>query len=173
MENSSIPNSNRAIGPTPTPSSKPLSPPSNAGRDGARSLPAVAGRPLRSCQKLTTAASAIKRWALSVQRWTFSESRRVKGAWWPSRSSKPLSVRHPPGRGRFDSYPLRLFIFDFRFSISDRPKPRAANCRGSCQLPNPKGNAFPVATALCRRVDDAPTERGGYSKTSKKGGEPT
>src|SRR5690242_15693654 len=45
--------------------------------------------------------------------------RRVKGAWWPSRSSKPLSVRYSPGRGRFDSYPLRLLIFDFRFSILD------------------------------------------------------
>ena len=31
---------------------------------------------------------------------------RVKGAWWPSRSSKPLSSRLT-GRGRFDSYPLR------------------------------------------------------------------
>ena len=34
-------------------------------------------------------------------------SRRVKGAWWPSRSSKSPSVF--TGRGRFDSYPLRLF----------------------------------------------------------------
>ena len=33
--------------------------------------------------------------------------RRVKGAWWSSRSSKPLSVPHTRGRGRFDSYPLR------------------------------------------------------------------
>jgi hypothetical protein len=32
---------------------------------------------------------------------------RVKGAWWPSRSSKPLSSRLT-GRGRFDSYPLRV-----------------------------------------------------------------
>src|SRR5205814_7805672 len=32
---------------------------------------------------------------------------RVKGAWWPSRSSKPLSSRLT-GRGRFDSYPLRI-----------------------------------------------------------------
>src|SRR6266481_5718932 len=31
--------------------------------------------------------------------------RRVKGAWWPSRSSKPSSLRK--WRGRFDSYPLR------------------------------------------------------------------
>jgi hypothetical protein len=37
--------------------------------------------------------------------WTFPSSRRVKGAWWPSRSSKPLSVRK--SRGRFDSCPLR------------------------------------------------------------------
>ena len=31
--------------------------------------------------------------------------RRVKGAWWPSRSSKSPSAL--TGRGRFDSYPLR------------------------------------------------------------------
>ena len=38
---------------------------------------------------------------------TFSFHRRVKGAWWPSRSSKPSS---PCKRwGRFDSYPLRSF----------------------------------------------------------------
>jgi hypothetical protein len=43
---------------------------------------------------------------------------RVKGAWWPSRSSKPSSPRSA-GRGRFDSYPLRLFIFDCRLSIAD------------------------------------------------------
>ena len=42
---------------------------------------------------------------------------RVKGAWWPSRSSKPSSPRK--WRGRFDSYPLRFFIFDFRFPIGD------------------------------------------------------
>ena len=33
--------------------------------------------------------------------------RRVTGAWWPPRSSKPVPVRLPD-RGRFDSYPLRL-----------------------------------------------------------------
>ena len=38
---------------------------------------------------------------------------RVKGAWWPSRSSKPSSVRM--SRGRFDSCPLRL---DLRNSCS-------------------------------------------------------
>ena len=42
-----------------------------------------------------------------VERWEFSSIRRVKGAWWPSRSSKPSSLRK--WRGRFDSYPLREF----------------------------------------------------------------
>ena len=43
--------------------------------------------------------------------------RRVNGAWWPARSSKPLSARSA-GRGRFDSYPLRL-------QRSSIPKPGA------------------------------------------------
>jgi hypothetical protein len=42
---------------------------------------------------------------------------RVRGAWWPSRSSKPSSPRK--WRGRFDSYPLRLLIFDFRLPNAD------------------------------------------------------
>jgi hypothetical protein len=46
-----------------------------------------------------------------------SAIRRVKGAWWPSRSSKPSSPCK--WRGRFDSYPLRLLIFDFRLPIAD------------------------------------------------------
>jgi hypothetical protein len=37
--------------------------------------------------------------------------RRVTGAWWPPRSSKPLAVRIS-GRGRFDSYPLRLIALE-------------------------------------------------------------
>jgi hypothetical protein len=37
-----------------------------------------------------------------------SAIRRVKGAWWSSRSSKPSSPRK--WRGRFDSYPLRVFF---------------------------------------------------------------
>src|SRR6266511_5083172 len=41
-----------------------------------------------------------------------SEIGRVKGAWWPSRSSKPSSPRK--WRGRFDSYPLRQLMFDGR-----------------------------------------------------------
>src|SRR4029077_5745165 len=44
---------------------------------------------------------------------------RVKGAWWPSRSSKPSLAGN--GRDRFDSYPLRHFTFDgrgLRFEIN-------------------------------------------------------
>jgi hypothetical protein len=37
----------------------------------------------------------------------YLDPRRVTGAWWPPRSSKPLAVRISD-RGRFDSYPLRL-----------------------------------------------------------------
>jgi hypothetical protein len=58
-------------------------------------------------------------WMLDVGRWAFSFSGRVKGAWWPSRSSKPSSSRK--WRGRFDSYPLRHLISDLRFSIADWP----------------------------------------------------
>src|SRR5215472_7630361 len=51
----------------------------------------------------------LGRWMSDVGRWEFSFSGRVKGAWWPSRSSKPSSSRLA-GRGRFDSYPLRDLI---------------------------------------------------------------
>ena len=52
-------------------------------------------------------ARKIRSWMLDVGRWEFWAIRRVKGAWWPSRSSKPSSPRK--WRGRFDSYPLRVF----------------------------------------------------------------
>src|SRR5207244_10794436 len=52
--------------------------------------------------------SVIRRWMLDVGRSTFSSYGRVKGAWWPSRSSKPSSPRK--WRGRFDSCPLRIFL---------------------------------------------------------------
>src|SRR5206468_4412321 len=57
-------------------------------------------------------ARKILRWILDVLPSTFSSSGRVKGAWWPSRSSKPSPPRE--WRGRFDSYPLRHFKFDGR-----------------------------------------------------------
>ena len=59
----------------------------------------------------------VERLLAIYRSWEFSAIRRVKGAWWPSRSSKPSSPRK--WRGRFDSYPLRLFICDCRFPIAD------------------------------------------------------
>jgi hypothetical protein len=60
----------------------------------------------------------------TVGRWKFFPSGRVKGAWWPSRSSKPSPPRK--WRGRFDSYPLRQIIFDFRLPIVD--------CQGTARV---------------------------------------
>ena len=62
-------------------------------------------------------ARKIRRWTLGVRHWVFSAIWRVKGAWWPSRSSKPSLLRK--WRGRFDSCPLRHLISDLRFSIFD------------------------------------------------------
>ena len=60
----------------------------------------------RSTPNAQRSIQTVGRWTLGVERWTFSFWR-VKGAWWSSRSSKPLSVPHTRDRGRFDSYPLR------------------------------------------------------------------
>jgi hypothetical protein len=73
----------------------------------------------RSTLNAQRSIQKIGRWTLDVGRWVFSATRRVKGAWWPSRSSKPSSSRK--WRDRFDSYPLRHFISDLRFSIADWP----------------------------------------------------
>ena len=61
-----------------------------------------AQRPTLNAQR---SIQTIGCWTLDVGRWVFPRFRRVKGAWWPSRSSKPSSSRK--WRGRFDSYPLR------------------------------------------------------------------
>jgi len=102
MENSFIPNSTPAIGRTSTPSSRLL-----------RKLPD------QFYYRRIVDLSAIHN--------PLSTIRRVKGAWWPSRSSKLLSIRQPPDRGRFDSYPLRHSIFDFRLPIFYWPQIRAAD----------------------------------------------
>src|SRR5260370_31033628 len=100
MANSSIPNSTPVIGRTSTPSSRLL-------------------------KELPDQFSHRRIVDLSAIRNPRSTIRRVKGAWWPSRSSKPLSIRQPPDRGRFDSYPLRDSIFDFRLPILDWPQMRS------------------------------------------------
>jgi hypothetical protein len=63
-----------------------------------------------------------------------SAIRRVKGAWWPSRSSKSSSPRK--WRGRFDSYPLRQIIFDCRLPIVDCPRHRSKDFNRKSQFEN-------------------------------------
>jgi hypothetical protein len=114
MANCSIPNSTPAIGRTSTPLSRRSIKQSNSvARGGPTSLRAVAesgaSRPFNAQRPTPNAQRSIERggrWTLGVGRWAFS-LRRVKGAWWSSRSSKPSSVPHTRDRGRFDSYPLR------------------------------------------------------------------
>ena len=94
--------------------------PSRSCDDRVRLLPSSAFNLFnaqRSTLNTQRPIQGLKHWALDVERWEFSFSRRVKGAWWPSRSSKPSLTGN--GQGRFDSYPLRHAIFEFRFSIFD------------------------------------------------------
>ena len=133
MTNCSIPNSIPATGRILTPSSRRskrqndreancgarvanwlesgVKPPHSKAR-AARQMPA----PIRCFAVSTFHSSAValqsarrarkvRRWMFDVRRSTFSSFGRVKGAWWPSRSSKPSSLHK--WRGRFDSYPLR------------------------------------------------------------------
>ena len=120
MVNCSIPNSILANGRTPTRSSRRLKKGNNACasfREAFSRAKAIGSWALRSfnAQRSTPNAQRsiqrVGRWKLDVERWTFSSSGRVKGAWWPSRSSKPPSSRLA-GRDRFDSYPLRHLISD-------------------------------------------------------------
>jgi hypothetical protein len=127
MANCSIPSSTPAIGRISTPLSRRSRKQNNASTAffAALSLTKAietqtlslfnARRPTLNAQ---CSIQTVGRWMLGVERWAFF-SWRVKGAWWSSRSSKPLSVPHTRGRGRFDSYPLRHSIFDFRFAIFD------------------------------------------------------
>jgi hypothetical protein len=115
MANCSIPNSTPAIGRTSTPLSRRSRKQNSAFASFFLALSvaeAIQTRTLRlfNVQRSTPNAQrpiqTVGCWTLGVERWTFSFWR-VKGAWWSSRSSKPLSVPHTRNRGRFDSYPLR------------------------------------------------------------------
>jgi hypothetical protein len=108
MANYSIPNSTPAIGRISTPLSRQSRKQNNsAARQGPVSLKAVAEpgasrpfNPQRSIQRvgrwmlnrLLAKASGIERLLAIYPSWAFSFYWRVKGAWWSSRSSKPLSV---------------------------------------------------------------------------------
>ena len=89
----------------------------------------------RQAAALQSALSAreIRRWMLDVERWEFSALRRVKGAWWPSRSSKPSSSRKC--RGRFDSYPLRqIFSHHPEWSAAKSKDPVAISTADSSRF---------------------------------------
>jgi hypothetical protein len=112
MANCSIPNSTPANGRISTTSSRRSKRPSNYRIAVASLVRHFAPHPKRNIQHPTSNTefekqqrAGVRRSALDVQCSTFSFFRRVKGAWWPSRSSKPSSSRK--WRGRFDSYPLR------------------------------------------------------------------
>ena len=156
MESSFIPNSIPASGRISTPWSARLRKPNEC----------VRGLLWRAVVLDAGGSAPIPRALISIRRWTpcsrklsafgvrssafFPQSairnpqskiRRVKGAWWPSRSSKPLLIPHARDQGRFDSYPLRQSIFDCRISIFDFGAPIAPFCR-----------SYLVATVRQRRI---------------------
>ena len=125
MESSFIPNSNLAIGQTSTPSSARSKKPNECGR-GLPWRAVLSRRSVAKAEALGEGGSApnccefslVRRSAFDVRHSAFSLQsaiRRVKGAWWPSRSSKPLLIPHTRDQDRFDSYPLRRSKFDGRW----------------------------------------------------------
>ena len=118
MANCSIPSSTPAIGRTSTP----LSRRSRKQNKLTRSYLCLADRcgsrlpKRRQAAALQSTLCAQK--TQSAIRNPQSAVRRVKGAWWSSRSSKPLSVPHTRDRGRFDSYPLRRLFNTQRSTLN-------------------------------------------------------
>ena len=109
MANCSIPNSTPAIGRISTPLSRRSRKQNNSvARRGPSNLAAITESGASSSINPQGSIQTVGHWMLDVERWAFSFYWRVKGAWWSSRSSKPLSVPHTRDRGRFDSYPLRF-----------------------------------------------------------------
>jgi hypothetical protein len=127
MANCSIPSFKPANGRISTTSSRPSKKQNRIGAryEALRSTRAIGPRSLgffnAQCSTLNAQRpiQTVESWPLDVGRSVFSSIRRVKGAWWPSRSSKPSLPRK--WRGRFDSYPLRHLIFECRVPIVDRP----------------------------------------------------
>ena len=134
MANCSTPNSTQATGRISTRSSRPSRKQSNASASAvevlnlARQARSWISRVFNVQLSTLNAQRPIQKfghWTLDVGRWAFSSFGRVKGAWWPSRSSKPSSPRK--WRGRFDSYPLRqnqLRIGECRLRIAGSCRPR-------------------------------------------------
>ena len=132
MANSSTPNSTPATGRTSTTSSRR----SKKQNSVAALLTGVFG--------LVKADPPRALRFFSAGRWTFSFLRRVKGAWWPSRSSKPSSVRK--NRGRFDSCPLRSAVIS-RSETTARPR-RSLGEGGSRRYTPASSKVFELTSTL-------------------------
>ena len=118
MDRKSIPSCKRGNSPNPTPFSKPSRQSCSVLAPHVRVslLPLHRIRPLSILHRVIAAGWEAYAIEITITRMTNAGlcSRRVMGAWWPSRSSKPLSARST-GRGMFDSYPLRQL--HLRFTI--------------------------------------------------------
>ena len=138
MANSSIPNSNQVSGPILTRSLRRSKRPNSRHTSVfviRRSASSLEKRRRGAVLQSARRGRKIRHWKLGPGYWAFSSSRRVKGAWWPSRSSKPSSPCK--WRGRFDSYPLRHLIFDFSIATCDfgssHCRPIDFNRKSQCQ----------------------------------------
>ena len=125
MANYSIPNSTPAIGRISTPLSRQSrkqnnvtacsSPPSSlADAIGSRTLGFFDTQ--RSTPNAQRPIQTVRRWMLRVERWAFSFWR-VKGAWWSSRSSKPLSV--PRTGTEVGSIPILSALVNCGLALTD------------------------------------------------------
>jgi hypothetical protein len=150
MVNCSIPNSILANGRTPTGSSRRSRKRENQRTASVLVIPGWESslqkrRQVRRGESVLWRTAALQNalnarkiwpWTLDVGRCVFSIIWRVKGAWWPSRSSKPPSFRLA-GRDRFDSYPLRHLISDHR------PERSEAESNDSEAMPTGNWPGFP------------------------------
>src|SRR5215468_515205 len=148
MANCSIPNSTPAIGRTSTL----LLRRSRKRNSAAHISPqTIALGPIRffEAQRLTSngqySIQTVGRWMLGVERLPFFPLWRVKGAWWSSRSSKPLSVPHTRDRGRFDSYPLRQISVAASLCRSPNGARRFTPAQRRCYRTSQKGGDPHVA----------------------------
>ena len=188
MQSSFIPNSNPAIGQTSTPSSARSKRPNSAsgGSFGTFGLSTAVGPqtlrlfnaqsifdlrlPIFNCPnacfsiKPQTSNIKLPKKAFSLQSAIpnpQSAIRRVKGAWWPSRSSKPLLTPHTRDQDRFDSYPLRQSKFDGGWVMFEVAT--TSNLQSTIK-PQTSNLNLVVAAPLRRGVRYTATERRGYIK---------
>jgi hypothetical protein len=145
MASSFIPNSNPAIGRTSMQSSARLRKSnSTVGRFFRAFVLAMAVESWtlgvfnaqRSTLNAQRSIQTVECWASDVGRWTLVLFRRVRGAWWPSRSSKPLLIPRMRDQGRFDSYPLRQLTFGVGGPIFDVPATSLSKSNSEPQTSN-------------------------------------